>query len=55
MIVMFISVPYNALIVAYEKMNAFAMVAIIEAILRLLIAYSLLVCGDFDKLIIYSI
>lgn len=55
MIVMFVSVPYNALIVAHEKMNAFAMISILEAVLRLIIAYSLLVCGNYDRLIIYAI
>lgn len=54
MIVMFISVPYNALIVAYERMDAFAMVSIIEVVLRLAIAYSLFLFRDVDKLIIYG-
>ena len=55
MIVMFVSVPYNALIVAHEKMNAFALVSIIDAGLRLGIAYSLLAVSSFDKLIIYGL
>lgn len=54
MIVLFISVPYNALIVAYEHMNAFALVSIVDAGLRLFIAYSLCVFKNFDKLIIYG-
>lgn len=54
MVVMIVSVPYNALIVAYEKMNAFALVSVIDAGLRLIIAYSILVFGSYDKLIIYG-
>lgn len=54
MIIMFINVPYNALIIAYEKMNTFAFVSVIDAALRLVIAYSLLIFNKFDKLIIYG-
>lgn len=49
-----ISIPYNAAIVAYEKMSAFAYISIIEAILKLTIVY-LLTLIPFDKLIIYAI
>ena len=52
-IVNIISVPYNASLVAYEKMNAFAYVSIIEVILKLLIVYALFITG-IDKLIMYS-
>lgn len=55
MFVMFISVPYNALIVAYERMDAFAIVSIIDALLRLGIAYALLMFKNIDKLVIYGI
>lgn len=48
-----ISVPYNATIIAHEKMSAFAYITIIDAILKLLIVY-LLIIIPFDKLIIYS-
>src|SRR3712207_5379352 len=54
MVVMIVSVPYNALIVAYEKMNAFALVSVIDAALRLAIAYSLLAFNSLDKLIVYG-
>lgn len=47
-------VPYNATIIAHEKMNVYAYVEILNVCLRLLIVY-LLVIGDFDKLILYSI
>lgn len=49
-----ISVPYNACIIAHEKMSAFAYISIIDAILKLGTVY-LLVIIPYDKLIIYSI
>lgn len=49
-----ISVPYNATIIAHEKMSAFAYISIIDAVLKLLIVY-LLVVIPYDKLIIYVI
>lgn len=48
-----ISVPYNATIIAHEKMSAFAYISIADAILKLLIVYLLLII-PYDKLIIYS-
>lgn len=45
--------PYNATIIAHEKMSIYAYVGILNVFLRLLIVY-LLVIGDFDKLILYS-
>ena len=53
MILMFLSVPFNALIIAYEKMNAFAAISIVDAVMRLLIAYSIILCSS-DKLIVYA-
>lgn len=52
-IVNVISVPYNAAIIAYERMKAFAYVSIIEVTLKLLIVY-LLVISSVDKLILYA-
>ena len=49
-----ISVPYNSCIVAHEHVKAFAYVSIVEAVLKLLIVYILLL-GNFDKLILYAI
>ena len=46
------SVPYNASIVAHEKMSAFAYISILEVSLKLLIVY-LLSISPFDKLIAY--
>lgn len=53
-ILSFISIPYNAVIIAHEKMSAFAYISIIDIILKLLIVYLLLII-PYDKLIIYSI
>lgn len=49
-----IQTPYNASIISHERMEVFAYVSILNVLLRLLIVY-LLVIGDFDKLILYSI
>ena len=49
-----IIVPYNATIIAHEHMDVFAYFSIIEAILKLSIAY-LLYISQFDKLKIYVI
>lgn len=45
--------PYNATIIAHEKMDVYAYVEILNVTLRLLIVY-LLVIGNFDKLILYA-
>ncbi len=47
-------VPYNACIIAHEKMSVYAYIEIINVSLKLLIVY-LLTLGDFDKLILYAI
>ena len=47
-------VPYNASIIAHEKMGIYAYVSIIEASLKLLIVY-LLNIGDIDKLKLYAL
>lgn len=49
-----ISVPYNACIIAHEKMNAFAYISIYEAFAKLGIVY-LLWLSSFDKLIFYAL
>lgn len=48
-----VRVPYNAAVIAYEKMSFFAYMSIIESILKLLIIYLLLLYHG-DKLILYS-
>lgn len=49
-----ISVPYNACIIAHERMSAFAYISILETILKLVIVYMLFI-SPYDKLISYSI
>lgn len=49
-----ISVPYNASIIAHERMNVFAYISIYEAFAKLGIVYLLYVTG-YDKLIVYAI
>lgn len=49
-----LSIPFNALIVAHEKMSAFSIISIVEAILKLTIALSLPLFS-FDKLISYGV
>jgi O-antigen/teichoic acid export membrane protein len=49
-----VSVPYNAMIIAHERMNVFAWVSIVEVSLKLLIVFMLQWFG-FDKLKFYAI
>ena len=51
--IMLVSIPYNALIIAHEKMQTFAWISIIEVVLKLLIVF-LLNISPIDKLILYS-
>ena len=53
-IINLISIPYNAAIIAHERMSAFAYISIIEVVLKLVIVYSLSI-SPFDKLIVYAI
>lgn len=48
-----ISVPYNACIIAHERMKAFAYVSILEALLKLGVCF-LITISPIDKLISYS-
>lgn len=52
-IVMIISAPYNNCLLVHEKMNAYALFSMLEAILKLIIVF-LLGIGGIDKLIEYS-
>ena len=49
----FIRIPYNALIISYERMSFFAYVSIAEAILKLVIVYILLL-DIGDALVVYG-
>ena len=53
-VISLISVPYNAAIIAHERMSAFAYMSIFDVFSKLLIAYSIFYTS-FDKLIFYSI
>ena len=48
------AVPYNAAIIAHEKMKVFAYVSIVEGIAKLAISY-LIFCSPIDKLVFYAI
>lgn len=53
-VVNIMSVPYNADIIAHEKMSAFAYISVLEVSLKLLIVYALYIT-PWDKLIMYAI
>ena len=49
-----ITVPYHAVIIAYEKMNIYAWVSVLEVSLKLLIVF-MLYWFEFDKLKLYAV
>lgn len=49
-----ISGPYNAEIIAHERMKVFAWIGIIEVIFKLIIAYALFIFSN-DRLILYAL
>lgn len=49
-----LSVPYNAAIIAHEKMSAFAYISVLEVTLKLIIVYMLTV-SPFDRLKTYAV
>lgn len=49
-----ISVPYNAAIVAHERMKAFAYIGILEVMMKLGIVFSLMI-APIDKLVFYGL
>lgn len=53
-IVNLLRIPYNASIIAYERMDFYAYVSLVEVILKLIVVY-LLYITTFDKLIFYSL
>ena len=53
-IINLVSVPYNAAIIAHEKMSAFAYISILEVLAKLVIVY-LLIISPIDKLIFYAV
>ena len=52
-IISIVSVPYNSCIIAHEHFRVYAYVTLIEVLIKLFIAYVLLIV-DADKLILYS-
>lgn len=53
MFVSIVSIPYNAAIIAHEKMSAFAYISIFDTVLKLIIVL-LLTIVTFDKLTFYA-
>lgn len=47
-------IPYNATIIAHEKMDAFAYISIFEAVLKLVICYAIII-SPYDRLIVYAL
>lgn len=47
------SLPFNAIIISYERMRVFAWISIFDVVLKLVIAY-LLYLTAYDKLVVYS-
>ena len=54
MLINIISIPYNAMIIAYERMRAFAYIDIFNTLLKLIAVISLKYVGG-DKLIVYGL
>lgn len=49
-----LSVPYNAVIIAHEKMSAFAYISIVDVTLKLIVAF-IIAYNPFDKLVYYGL
>lgn len=49
-----LSVPYNAAIIAHEKMSAFAYISVVEVSLKLIFVYMLMI-SPFDRLETYAV
>ena len=49
-----LSIPYNAAIIAHEKMSAFAYISVVEVTLKLIIVYMLTI-SPFDRLKTYAV
>lgn len=53
-IINIIRIPYNASIIAYERMDFFAYISLLEIVLKLVVVYLLFFDG-IDRLIVYSL
>lgn len=49
-----VCMPYNAIIIAYERMKAFAYISLYDVVVKLLISYALFMFL-YDRLIIYAV
>lgn len=49
----FVRVPYNASIIANEKMSFYSWISVLESLLKLLVLF-LIIISTFDKLILYA-
>jgi O-antigen/teichoic acid export membrane protein len=49
-----LSIPYNASIIAHERMGIFAYISVVEAVLKLFIVYALYLF-NYDWLIVYAV
>lgn len=49
-----ICMPYNAVIIAFERMKAFAYISLFDAIIKLIISYLLFLVAS-DRLIVYAV
>ena len=49
------SVPYNSIIIAYERMDIFAYISVFESVAKLGVVYLLLLFGNIDRLILYAV
>lgn len=54
LVINLLSVPYNAAIIAHERMSAFAVIGVLEGVFKLLVALILMVT-PFDKLVSYAL
>lgn len=54
MAIMIMQIPFNALVIAHERMSFFSLVSIFDAVLRLTVAFSVFYT-DGDKLVLYAL
>lgn len=54
LLISIVVMPFNSLIIAHEDMKAFAYVSVLDAVLKLLIVYCLVII-PFDKLKLYAV
>lgn len=55
MVLNIVSVPYNAVIIAHEKMKAFAYMSLFDVLSKLLLVVILHYIDNYDKLLLYAV